>query len=59
MPSQIKQCNAKTNHTVPLFEKKAKQFDQVVGEWKYKVDHLALELDAAQKDTRKPIYEMP
>merc|ERR1719192_346557 len=33
-------------------EKKAKQFDRIVGEWKGKVDGLATDLDNAQKETR-------
>ena len=39
-------------------EKKAKQFDIVVGEWKHKVEDLALELDGAQKDTRNTATEL-
>merc|ERR1719340_398730 len=31
-------------------EKKAKQFDRVVGEWKQKVDSLSMDLDVAQKE---------
>ena len=33
-------------------EKKAKQFDRIVGEWKAKVDCLVMDLDNAQKETR-------
>jgi len=33
-------------------EKKAKQFDRIVGEWKQKVDGLTMDLDMAQKETR-------
>merc|ERR550539_691532 len=33
-------------------EKKAKQFDKIVGEWKVKVDRLSFDLDNAQKETR-------
>merc|ERR1711981_1062141 len=33
-------------------EKKAKQFDKLVGEWKRKVDGLAMDLDVAQKECR-------
>merc|ERR1719220_1845095 len=33
-------------------DKKAKQFDRIVSEWKQKVDSLSLDLDAAQKDCR-------
>merc|ERR1712038_1639875 len=33
-------------------DKKAKQFDRVVGEWKQKVESLSLDLDVAQKECR-------
>jgi myosin heavy chain 6/7 len=33
-------------------EKKAKQFDRIVGEWKQKVDSVGMDLDNAQKETR-------
>merc|ERR550517_1936325 len=33
-------------------EKKAKQFDRIVGEWKAKVDGLGMDLDTSQKETR-------
>merc|ERR1712112_511961 len=33
-------------------EKKAKQFDRIVGEWKAKVDGLGMDLDVAQNETR-------
>merc|ERR1711934_76411 len=33
-------------------EKKAKQFDKIVGEWKKKVDGLGMDLDVAQKECR-------
>merc|ERR1712209_341754 len=33
-------------------EKKAKQFDRIVGEWKSKVDGLGMDLDTSQKETR-------
>merc|ERR1712050_609694 len=33
-------------------EKKAKQFDRIVGEWKSKVDGLGMDLDVAQNETR-------
>merc|ERR1719221_918874 len=33
-------------------EKKAKQFDKIVGEWKRKVDGLGMDLDVAQKECR-------
>jgi len=33
-------------------ERKAKQFDKVISEWKGKVDRLSLDLDVSQKETR-------
>jgi chromosome segregation ATPase len=39
-------------------EKKAKQFDRIVGEWKTKVDGLSLELDTSQKETRNASSEL-
>merc|ERR1711936_1406733 len=33
-------------------EKKAKQFDNIVQDWKHKVDGLAMDLDIAQKECR-------
>jgi len=39
-------------------EKKAKQFDRIVGEWKSKVDSLGMDLDNAQKETRNVSSEL-
>merc|ERR1711992_75579 len=39
-------------------EKKAKQFDRVVGEWKQKADSLSMDLDVAQKDCRNASSEL-
>ena len=39
-------------------EKKAKHFDVLVGEWKCKVDGLALDLNTAQKETRNISSEL-
>merc|ERR1711881_250025 len=39
-------------------EKKAKQFDKIVGEWKMKVDGLGMDLDVAQKDCRNASSEL-
>merc|ERR1712158_78163 len=39
-------------------EKKAKQFDRIVGEWKRKVDGLGMDLDVAQKETRNISSEL-
>merc|ERR1719187_2873680 len=39
-------------------EKKAKQFDRIVAEWKAKVDSLAMDLDVSQKETRNASSEL-
>merc|ERR1712014_572290 len=39
-------------------EKKAKQFDPIVGEWKMKVDGLGMDLDVAQKECRNASSEL-
>merc|ERR1719468_57970 len=39
-------------------EKKAKQFDRVVGEWKAKVDSIGRDLDNSQKETRNASSEL-
>merc|ERR1712110_720936 len=39
-------------------EKKAKQFDKIVGEWKVKVDGLGMDLDVAQKECRNASSEL-
>merc|ERR1711971_36632 len=39
-------------------EKKAKQFDRIVGEWKVKVDSIGMDLDSAQKETRNASSEL-
>merc|ERR1711983_231112 len=39
-------------------EKKAKQFDKLVNEWKLKVDSLSMDLDVAQKDCRNASSEL-
>merc|ERR1711933_652433 len=39
-------------------EKKAKQFDKVVAEWKMKVDSLTMDLDVAQKECRNASSEL-
>jgi chromosome segregation ATPase len=39
-------------------EKKAKQFDRIVGEWKAKVDSLSMDLDNSQKETRNASSEL-
>merc|ERR1712215_31771 len=39
-------------------EKKAKQFDRIVGEWKGKVEGLSMDLDVAQNETRNVSSEL-
>merc|ERR1712228_602128 len=39
-------------------EKKAKQFDRLVNEWKHKADGLGMDLDVAQKETRNASSEL-
>merc|ERR1712001_156885 len=39
-------------------EKKAKQFDNIVQDWKHKVDGLAMDLDIAQKECRNASAEL-
>merc|ERR1712241_1380667 len=39
-------------------DRKAKQFDKVIGEWKGKVDRLSFDLDSAQKETRNASSEL-
>jgi myosin heavy chain 6/7 len=39
-------------------EKKAKQFDRIVGEWKVKVDSIGMDLDNSQKETRNASSEL-
>merc|ERR1739836_367231 len=39
-------------------EKKAKQFDRIVNEWKFKVDSLGMDLDVSQKETRNASSEL-
>merc|ERR1711944_129521 len=39
-------------------EKKAKQFDRIVVEWKRKVDSMGMDLDVAQKECRNASSEL-
>merc|ERR1712241_256576 len=41
-----------------LMEKKAKQFDKIVGEWKRKADGLGMDLDVAQMECRNASSEL-
>merc|ERR1719402_562447 len=39
-------------------EKKAKQFDKIVAEWKQKVDSMSMDLDVSQKECRNASSEL-
>merc|ERR1712076_170751 len=39
-------------------DRKAKQFDKVIGKWKGKVDRLSFDLDVSQKETRNASSEL-
>merc|ERR1712117_292656 len=54
MSSQLDQAQIMNS----AMEKKAKQFDRIVGEWKQKVDSLSMDLDVAQKETRNVSAEL-
>ena len=57
IPSSRKgKFQAQIMHTA--MEKKARQFDRIVGEWKNKVDSLTMDLDNAQKETRNVSSEL-
>ena len=46
------------NALASALEKKQKSFDKVIAEWKAKVDDLAAELDASQKECRNYSTEL-
>merc|ERR1712008_339431 len=61
LQSEIDTMAAQTDQAHILnssMEKKAKQFDRVVGEWKMKVESLSLDLDNAQKECRNASSEL-
>merc|ERR1712183_605385 len=61
LQSEIDAMAAQTDQAHILnssMEKKAKQFDRVVAEWKQKVDSLSMDLDVAQKDCRNASSEL-
>merc|ERR1711902_308493 len=61
LQSEIDAMAAQTDQAHILnssMEKKAKQFDRVVGEWKQKADSLSMDLDVAQKDCRNASSEL-
>merc|ERR1712228_471257 len=61
LQAEIDQMTAQTDQAHILnssMEKKAKQFDKIVGEWKLKSDSLSMDLDVAQKDCRNASSEL-
>ncbi|KAI1301484.1 Myosin heavy chain, muscle [Halotydeus destructor] len=48
----------KAHNLASSLEKKQKSFDKVIGDWKHKVDDLAAELDASQKECRNYSTEL-
>merc|ERR1719361_16246 len=54
MAGQLDQAQILNNS----MEKKAKQFDRIVNEWKLKVDSLGKDLDGSQKETRNASSEL-
>merc|ERR1712117_492960 len=54
MAGQLDQAQILNNS----MEKKAKQFDRIVNEWKQKVDSLGMDLDGSQKETRNASSEL-
>merc|ERR1712110_1092 len=61
LEAEIADMNVSLDHAQILnntMEKKAKQFDRVVIEWKRKVDGLTMDLDVAQKEARNASSEL-
>merc|ERR1712076_140448 len=61
LQAEIDAMSAQTDQAHILnssMEKKAKQFDKIVGEWKMKVDGLGMDLDVAQKECRNASSEL-
>merc|ERR1719259_837388 len=59
--AQIEEMNISLDQAQILnnsMEKKAKQFDKIVQEWKRKVDSLGMDLDVSQKETRNASSEL-
>jgi chromosome segregation ATPase len=48
----------KANSNAAAMEKKQKQFDKLIGEWKQKCENITLELEASQKEARQYSTEM-
>jgi myosin heavy chain 6/7 len=61
LQSELEEMAAQTDQAHILnssMEKKAKQFDKIVSEWKNKVDSLSRDLDIAQKECRNASSEL-
>ena len=61
LQSEIEEMNVCLDQAQILnnsMEKKAKQFDKIVAEWKRKVDSLGMDLDVAQKECRNASSEL-
>merc|ERR1711981_963135 len=59
--SEIEEMNVSLDQAQILnasMERKAKQFDKLVQEWKRKVDSLGMDLDVSQKETRNASSEL-
>merc|ERR1712053_30308 len=54
MSAQADQAHILNN----AMEKKAKQFDKIVAEWKQKVDSMSMDLDVSQKECRNASSEL-
>ena len=53
LQAEVEEMSQQTDQSHILnnaMEKKSKQFDRIVGEWKAKVDSMAMDLDNAQKE---------
>merc|ERR1712141_765599 len=61
LQSEIDTMSAQTDQAQILnnsMEKKARQFDKIVQEWKHKAESLSMDLDTAQKDCRNASSEL-
>merc|ERR1711881_198276 len=59
--AEISEMNSSLDQAQVLnaaMDRKAKQFDKVIGEWKGKVDRLSYDLDVSQKETRNASSEL-
>merc|ERR1712066_523997 len=61
LQAEIEEMNVSLDQAQILnasMERKAKQFDKIVQEWKRKVDSLGMDLDVSQKETRNASSEL-